>query len=67
MAEKPEPSFEEAITNDWKNAYQLDIVNMSPVQKFALKQAWASGAHRRLPSDGRPPDVTHMLPLSLRR
>ena len=41
MAEKSEPSFEEAVTIEWKDAYQRDIVSMSPVQKFALKQAWA--------------------------
>ena len=40
MAEK-EPSFEEAVTIEWKDVYQRDIVSMSPVQKYALKQAWA--------------------------
>jgi hypothetical protein len=41
MAEKSAPSFEEAVTIEWKDAYQRDIVGMSPVQKYALKQAWA--------------------------
>jgi hypothetical protein len=40
MTEKPEPSFEEAVTNEWKTAYQFDIKNMSQIQKFALRQAW---------------------------
>ena len=40
MTEKTDPSFEEAVTNEWKNEYQFDIKNMSPVQKFALRQAW---------------------------
>jgi hypothetical protein len=51
MAEK-EPSFEEAVKDDWRAAYARDIQSMSPVQKFALKQAWdevesksASAAH----------------------
>jgi hypothetical protein len=40
MTGKTDPSFEEAITSEWKNAYQFDIKNMSPVQKHALRQAW---------------------------
>ena len=43
MADKTEPrepTFEEAVTADWRNAYERDIQSMSPVQKFALKQAW---------------------------
>jgi hypothetical protein len=40
MAEKTEPSFEEAVKDDWRAAYARDIQSMSPVQKFALKQAW---------------------------
>jgi hypothetical protein len=40
MTEKTEPSFEEAVAADWKNAYAQDISNMGPVQKHALQAAW---------------------------
>ena len=40
MTDKTEPSFEEAVAADWRNAYAQDISNMSPVQKHALKAAW---------------------------
>jgi hypothetical protein len=40
MTEKSEPSWEEAVAADWKNAYAQDISNMTPVQKHALQVAW---------------------------
>jgi hypothetical protein len=40
MTEKTDPSFEEAVAADWKNAYATDIERMSPVQKHALQAAW---------------------------
>jgi hypothetical protein len=39
MAEKTEPSFEEAVENDYYGAFTRDFVNMSPVQLHALNRA----------------------------
>jgi hypothetical protein len=38
MAEK-EPSFEEAVENDWYNAFTRDFENLTPVQRHALNRA----------------------------
>ena len=47
MTDKAEPSFEEAVTQDWKNAYSHDIQNMSPLQKHALQEAWRESESKK--------------------
>jgi hypothetical protein len=39
MAEKSEPSFEEAVAADWENAFDRDFAVMTPIQKLALERS----------------------------